>query len=1034
MNQIMQRPLFRQMGGPAQPMAQDMQAPIQQAEAEGEAIGQEVATRTMDNIDSATDVKSAIDALRGNSAPLEARYQELAGFVGERDAAQTPESVLALTQPAIMMTEQGALDSGIGELMQKLEGNTPMTQGMDSGLGALMMQGAGNTPPQNFRQGGPVVVQGFQTGGIAERAKALQSEFLPLYQSISGSPEQREAELEKDRKMARSQMLFDIAKAGLAFAGETQGSSVAERLANALNRAGTLDSISQRAGGMRALEKQADAEDKATRSAALSTAIGEASSQVRAQEALALAQAKQDEETIKDVPLSIWNTLDEETKNRILLGKESTVNGVPLSIYETLTDDQKLVVLNVKSKEAGVVKGIPLSIFERLTTDEKNRVLMGDPQGVNGVPRDIYDKLTDTEKKGVLGVVTGPVKGVPFEVYEKLTAQQQERLLLGDPQGVNGVPMSIFNTLSDEEKKAVLGVAKDVKGVPMSVYEKLTPDEQKRLLLGDPQGVNGVPRDIYNKLSVMAQKKVLGTGDDPIRGLPREIFNSLSEDEQKRFILGDEAGVKGIPRDIYDKLSADAQALIVDPVAQAEQELAAEIAREDRAELREQNRYLQDRADQIADFDKRVNAEIDKENRELNRTLDAEARAMLYFEKRLLLQQIADVDAEERALKRELSAEERANIEARARLNLQEEMKIRAEIRALKNRDNIEVREVDGQLVVFDKTKPDQEPTVVFGEASVPDPEYRAFTLEQNGKVIQVVEDINTTAGKALLAKVNEQQAAGKASNMQRISTATTRPQGYLIPEKGVFMSYDGGKTYVDDEGVRQNMPGTAQSVSDTISYEVHKTERLRANAIKTLEELDTELIAGGDFTEDEQRLVRNAYESARKGTGLWSKVLAGVDAVVGGVTGKKVAVETQDARQFVRMVRVLGRSALSVSPRFAVADLATTEQLFPNEQTLIANPQTEARKLLLLKKEINLEKTRILSKIASGDPISKTDMATFNQKLFEIDRLNKMLGPIDTIFSNVGTNEINPEAQRIFNEALQQGQGTAGDRAGVNN
>ena len=44
---------------------------------------------------------------------------------------QTPESVLALTQPAIMMTEQGAMDSGIGELMQSVAGDTDMSGGMD---------------------------------------------------------------------------------------------------------------------------------------------------------------------------------------------------------------------------------------------------------------------------------------------------------------------------------------------------------------------------------------------------------------------------------------------------------------------------------------------------------------------------------------------------------------------------------------------------------------------------------------------------------------------------------------------------------------------------------------------------------------------------------------------------------------------------------------------------------------------------------------------------------------------------------------
>ena len=165
--------------------------------------------------------------LRGNAAPIEARYQELANFVGERDAAQTPESVLALTQPAIMMTEQGAMDSGIGELMQKVAGDTQMDQGMDQGLGGLMMQGAGNTPPQNFRQGGPVAVRHFAEGtpptgnsSVPERAKAMLPQFQPLFEEITGTAEERAAQLERDRQSAKSDAMFNLANFGLAFAGK----------------------------------------------------------------------------------------------------------------------------------------------------------------------------------------------------------------------------------------------------------------------------------------------------------------------------------------------------------------------------------------------------------------------------------------------------------------------------------------------------------------------------------------------------------------------------------------------------------------------------------------------------------------------------------------------------------------------------------------------------------------------------------------------------------------------------------------------
>jgi len=165
------------------------------------------------------------------------------------------------------------------------------------------------------------------------------------------------------------------------------------------------------------------------------------------------------------------------------------------------------------------------------------------------------------------------------------------------------------------------------------------------------------------------------------------------------------------------------------------------------------------------------------------------------------------------------------------------------------------------------------------------------------------------------------------------------------------------------------------------------------------------------------QREVVDAYEAARNGTGFWAKILAGVDAVVGGVTAGKLSVriDKQDARQFVRMVRVLGRSSLAASPRFAVADLATTQTLFPNEETLLASPKTEARKLISLKAAINDEKTRILTLFASGTPIDTTLRKTLNQKLFEIARLNQMLGSVDTIFASEATAEAVQNAKNMI-------------------
>jgi hypothetical protein len=447
---------------------------------------------------------------------------------------------------------------------------------------------------------------------------------------------------------------------------------------------------------------------------------------------------------------------------------------------------------------------------------------------------------------------------------------------------------------------------------------------------------------------------------------------------------------------------------------------------EERAAERDKTVYERKRADELADIDNAILAEIEKEQRALGRELNREERENIEFNRRFEMEVTSQVEKEERALGRELSKEEREAIEYRARLLEQEKVTIRAEIRAIANRDNIEVRTIDGQIVAVDKKT--NETTVLFGEKEEPTPEYRQVTLPNaQGTPITTVVDINTPAGKAAIAKINEVVEAGGQASMQKVPTANIRPKAYLIPELGVFTSFDGGKTYVNDDGETQLVPGGALPISDTTSYDVYKNEKIRAAAVKELEEMDALIITGmtdenGNPLKTENMLeVKDAYEAARKGTGFWAKVLAGVDAAVGGITGGyfTIAEGKQDARQFVRMVRVMGRSALAASPRFAVADLATTEQLFPNEQSLIANPVTEARKLFALKSALFDEKRRINELYASDEPIDSSLRKTLNQKLFEIERLNSMLGPLDTIYQNEATQGAKDAAMDLIRKGV---------------
>ena len=178
----------KQAGGPIPDMTMPdmpMQAPVepppeqmmqvqeveQQADMEGEQVGLDYLARTMDGIDAAEDVEEMINAMRGNAMPIEARRMELAEFVGRDDAMATPETVLAMVQPTIMMSEEGAMNSGIGDLMRQMTQDVDMaTEGgaptdMGEGLGGLMMAGApmAQEPVQGFAQGG--AVKKFYNGG-----------------------------------------------------------------------------------------------------------------------------------------------------------------------------------------------------------------------------------------------------------------------------------------------------------------------------------------------------------------------------------------------------------------------------------------------------------------------------------------------------------------------------------------------------------------------------------------------------------------------------------------------------------------------------------------------------------------------------------------------------------------------------------------------------------------------------------------------------------------------------------------------------
>ena len=294
----------------------DIVNPMDAAQAMDPAILQGLLQQAQDNLgnlDDAEDYATVINSLRGDDAPIEDRYAELAEIVGPEDAQQTPESVLTLVQPAIMMA---AVDQGIGGLAAE-EMTAPVEGAMAEGIMSTvapppqpemmaappaapgpMMDPAmmGGPPPVNFNQGGlvrrgdnqPVIMM--QTGGdpiaAAGRLGELYEQKMPLYTSILGD---QSASLEEQKNLTQAQMLFDVAGAALAYANPLQAEiqagrklSPAERLAAAMTETKLLPTISARAGEQLKAKQAADAKTQQAKLSALGAAETGLSAELKA--------------------------------------------------------------------------------------------------------------------------------------------------------------------------------------------------------------------------------------------------------------------------------------------------------------------------------------------------------------------------------------------------------------------------------------------------------------------------------------------------------------------------------------------------------------------------------------------------------------------------------------------------------------------------------------------------------------------------------------------------------------------------------
>jgi hypothetical protein len=340
----MQRPLFRQAGGPIMPpqgmppqgMPPQGMPPVpppepidpmsqidpnivsglemveQESTARGEEAGQDFVAESLRGIEDAEDFEDFINSIRGNAKPLSERRSELSQYVGPEDANQTPDSVLALVQPTLMLSEEGAMDSGIGELMQRTISDVEMATEdgqpteLGEGIGSLMIaqqseepmgmqyggavqhyangMGVSNDPMEvMFGMEGSVPKSGMDLSEIlnVRTAKERMPEYLEMYRDALTTPEDAK-DRERQRGLALAQAGFQLASGQNQKGQSVAGQPFLSQLAGALGTYGS--------GVGESLAAQSK-EDRALRLAALNQAISSESTD-RATRTALIAEAR----------------------------------------------------------------------------------------------------------------------------------------------------------------------------------------------------------------------------------------------------------------------------------------------------------------------------------------------------------------------------------------------------------------------------------------------------------------------------------------------------------------------------------------------------------------------------------------------------------------------------------------------------------------------------------------------------------------------------------------------------------------------
>jgi hypothetical protein len=317
--------------------------------------------------------------------------------------------------------------------------------------------------------------------------------------------------------------------------------------------------------------------------------------------------------------------------------------------------------------------------------------------------------------------------------------------------------------------------------------------------------------------------------------------------------------------------------------------------------------------------------------------------------------------------------------------------------------DRKDIKVVDNSIIVVDPSNNTTE--TIYESVDKTKPDYRVIRDTTNGLTTLV--DITTLDGRnaiTLSSAANIQAGTTRFTVGTVPSDRTPTAKAFRIEDVGTMLSYDGGRTYFH-EGQIKPMPQDAQPLSDEIAADVARQQRIQLAAGNTLAQMDEDLgftSKGGTrenpekLSVSDQSLLRDAMEAAREGTGPYAGFQVFLDKTFGGAlpAAREAFQNTQQNRQFLRGLVILGRSALVVNPRFPVAEMEKVAELFPDPDVVFTNPETEASKLIELKNLALAQKRQNLQQLAQGIQ-DKTVRAAVQANQYEIERLLNLLAGV---------------------------------------